>query len=115
MLYTDIAIEHFMNPRNVGEISGADGVGVIGSEECGDMIKVWVKVANQRLVDIKYKVSGHLAVAYHLKARWLGLTSSMVLGQVLMVFSISYTVTQKNSVFHILPWLKHLPERGTGK
>ncbi len=47
-----------MNPCNVGEISDADGVGVIGSEECGDMIKVWVKVANQHLVDIKYKVFG---------------------------------------------------------
>ena len=58
MLYTDKALEHFMNPRNVGEISDADGVGMIGSEECGDMIKVWVKVANQHFVDIKYKVFG---------------------------------------------------------
>ena len=58
MLYTDKALEHFMNPCNVGEISDADGVGMIGSEECGDMIKVWVKVASQHLVDIKYKVFG---------------------------------------------------------
>jgi len=58
MLYTDKTLEHFMNPRNVGEISDADGIGVIGSEECGDMIKIWVKVANQHLVDIKYKVFG---------------------------------------------------------
>lgn len=47
-----------MNPRNVGEISDADGIGMIGSEECGDMIKVWIKIANQRLVDVKYKVFG---------------------------------------------------------
>jgi len=38
-----------MNPRNVGDISDADGVGVVGSEECGDMIKVWIKIASQHL------------------------------------------------------------------
>ena len=58
MLYTDKAIDHFMNPRNVGEICNADGVGTIGSEECGDMVKVWIKVDDLHLVDIKYKVFG---------------------------------------------------------
>ena len=58
MQYTDKVLEHFINPRNTGEILDADGVGTIGSEECGDMIMVWVKVANQHLVDIKYKVFG---------------------------------------------------------
>lgn len=58
MLYTDKAIEHFMNPRNVGEIPDADGVGTIGDEECGDMVKVWIKVAGTHLVDVKYKVFG---------------------------------------------------------
>lgn len=58
MEYTETVIEHFSNPRNVGEISDADGVGTIGSEECGDMVKVWIKVANAHLVDIKYKVFG---------------------------------------------------------
>ena len=53
MLYTDKALEHFMNPRNVGEISDADGVGIIGSEECGDMIKVCIKVNDEHLVDVK--------------------------------------------------------------
>jgi len=59
MLYTDKALEHFMNPRNVGEIPDADGVGTIGSEECGDMIRVWIKVSDdEHLADIKYKVFG---------------------------------------------------------
>lgn len=40
MQYTDKVLEHFMKPRNIGEIHNADGVGTIGSEECGDMIKV---------------------------------------------------------------------------
>ena len=56
--YTEKVIEHFSNPRNVGEIQGADGIGTIGSEECGDMIRVWIKVANEHLADIKYKVFG---------------------------------------------------------
>ena len=47
-----------MNPRNVGEIRDADGFGQIGDEECGDMVKVWIKVENNHLVDVKYKVFG---------------------------------------------------------
>jgi len=47
-----------MHPRNVGEISDADGVGTIGSEECGDVLRVWIKVADEHLVDVKYKVYG---------------------------------------------------------
>jgi len=58
MQYTDKVLEHFMSPRNIGEIPDADGVGTIGSEECGDMIRVWVKVAHQHLVEIKYKLFG---------------------------------------------------------
>ncbi|MFC1676193.1 iron-sulfur cluster assembly scaffold protein [Planctomycetota bacterium] len=58
MRYTDKVFEHFMNPRNIGEIPDADGVGTIGSEECGDMIWVWIKVNNEHLADIKYKVFG---------------------------------------------------------
>ena len=58
MQYTDKVLEHFMNPRNIGEIPYADGVGTIGSVECGDMIRVWIKVANEHVVDIKCKVFG---------------------------------------------------------
>ncbi|NLW83048.1 MAG: iron-sulfur cluster assembly scaffold protein [Phycisphaerae bacterium] len=58
MFYSDKVIEAFMNPVNVGEIADADGVGTLGSEDCGDMIRVWIKVKDQRLADIKYKVFG---------------------------------------------------------
>ena len=58
MQYTDKVLEYFMNPRNIGEIPDADGVGKIGSEECGDIIWVWIKVNNEHLVDVKYKVFG---------------------------------------------------------
>ena len=47
-----------MNPCNVGEIADADGIGTIGSEDCGDMIRVWIRVQNEHLTDIKYKVFG---------------------------------------------------------
>lgn len=58
MIYTDKAMDHFMNPRNVGEIADADGVGQIGDEECGDIVKVWIKVDKNHLLDVKYKVFG---------------------------------------------------------
>ncbi len=47
-----------MSPQNVGEIEDANGVGQIGSVECGDILKVWIKVSNRRLADVKYKVMG---------------------------------------------------------
>lgn len=58
MIYTDKAMDHFMNPRNVGEIADADGIGQIGDDECGDMVKVWIKVDKAHLIDVKYKVFG---------------------------------------------------------
>jgi nitrogen fixation NifU-like protein len=58
MQYTDKVLEHFTNPRNIGEIPDANGIGTIGSEECGDMIRVWIKITDERLTDIKYKVFG---------------------------------------------------------
>ena len=58
MIYSDIAMDHFVNPRNVGEILNPDGVGQIGDTECGDMVKVWIKVDKQHLTDVKYKVFG---------------------------------------------------------
>jgi 7,8-dihydropterin-6-yl-methyl-4-(beta-D-ribofuranosyl)aminobenzene 5'-phosphate synthase len=59
MQYSDKVLEHFMNPRNAGEITDADGVGTIGSEECGDVIRVWIKVSeDEHLSEIKYKVFG---------------------------------------------------------
>ena len=58
MEYTNKVLDHFMNPRNTGEIPDADGIGTIGSQECGDMIRVWIKVSDEHLADIRYKVFG---------------------------------------------------------
>ncbi|MBU0686335.1 MAG: Fe-S cluster assembly scaffold protein NifU [Candidatus Margulisbacteria bacterium] len=56
--YTDKVVEHFKNPRNVGEIEDADGIGHIGSEVCGDIMDLYIKVKNNVLVDVKYKTYG---------------------------------------------------------
>jgi nitrogen fixation NifU-like protein len=56
--YSDKVIEHFQNPRNVGEIKDADGVGVAGSQACGDMIQITIKVCDSRIEDVKFKTFG---------------------------------------------------------
>ena len=59
VLYSDTVMDHFMNPRNVGEIENADGVGEVGNPVCGDMMTFYIKVGeNDRLVDVKFKTLG---------------------------------------------------------
>ena len=57
-IYSDKVMEHFMNPRNVGEIEDADGIGEVGNPVCGDMMAFYIKVADNRLSDIKFKTFG---------------------------------------------------------
>jgi nitrogen fixation NifU-like protein len=57
-IYSEKVIEHFMNPRNVGEIPDADGVGTVGNPVCGDMMAFYIKVDNGRLSDVKFKTFG---------------------------------------------------------
>ncbi len=56
--YSDKVLEHFFQPRNVGEIKDADGEATVGDPQCGDFIKVWIKVNDGHIVDFKYKVVG---------------------------------------------------------
>ncbi len=51
-------MEHFRNPRNVGEIREADGVGTVGNPVCGDMMTIYIKVKENRIADIKFKTFG---------------------------------------------------------
>ena len=51
-------MDHFMNPRNVGEISDADGVGTVGNPVCGDLMTMYIKVKNNTLEDVKFKTFG---------------------------------------------------------
>jgi len=57
-VYSEKVMDHFMNPRNVGEISDADGVGTVGNPVCGDMMAFSIKVENGHLSDVKFKTFG---------------------------------------------------------
>ena len=58
MLYSDKVMDHFNNPRNVGVITDADGVGEVGNPVCGDMMKITIKVEDDRIDDIKFQTLG---------------------------------------------------------
>jgi nitrogen fixation NifU-like protein len=57
-MYSQKVLEHFKNPRNMGEISDADGVGTVGNPVCGDMMTIYIKVKENRIADIKFKTFG---------------------------------------------------------
>ena len=57
-LYNDIVMEHFLNPKNVGEMENPDGTGVYGSPVCGDMMQIQIKVENDVITDAKFKTFG---------------------------------------------------------
>jgi len=57
--YTDTLLEHFQNPRNVGKIPDADGIGLIGDPKCGDFLRVYIKVdEHERLAEVKFECFG---------------------------------------------------------
>lgn len=57
-MYSDKVMDHFMNPRNVGEIPDADGIGTVGNPKCGDIMKIYLKVENNIIKDAKFKTFG---------------------------------------------------------
>jgi nitrogen fixation NifU-like protein len=58
MLYSEKVMEHFMNPRNMGKIADADGVGEVGNPVCGDLMTIYIKVEDDVITDIKFKTFG---------------------------------------------------------
>ncbi|EGO65460.1 Fe-S cluster assembly scaffold protein NifU [Acetonema longum] len=58
MNYSEKVMDHFMNPRNVGEIADANGVGEVGNAVCGDIMKIYLKVENNRILDVKFNTFG---------------------------------------------------------
>ena len=58
MLYSENVMDHFMNPRNVGKIEDADGVGEVGNAKCGDIIKIYIKVNDGIITDVKFNTFG---------------------------------------------------------
>lgn len=57
-MYSEKVMDHFNNPRNVGELPDADGVGTEGNPVCGDVMKIFIKVDNETITDVKFKTYG---------------------------------------------------------
>ena len=57
-LYSEKVMDHFRNPRNVGVIENADGVGEVGNPVCGDIMKIYLKIENDRIADVKFETFG---------------------------------------------------------
>lgn len=57
-MYSEKVMDHFRNPRNVGEIPDADGVGTVGNPVCGDLMTMYIKVKDGKIMDIKFKTFG---------------------------------------------------------
>ena len=58
MLYSEKVMDHFRNPRNVGEIPDADGIGEVGNAKCGDIMKMYLKIDNDIITDVKFETFG---------------------------------------------------------
>ncbi len=57
-MYSDKVKDHFMNPRNMGEMENANGIGVVGNPVCGDVMKIFIRVVDMRITDIKFQTFG---------------------------------------------------------
>jgi len=57
-LYSEKVMDHFRNPRNVGVIEDADGIGEVGNAKCGDIMKIYLKIENDTIVDVKFETFG---------------------------------------------------------
>lgn len=57
-MYSEKVMDHFMNPRNVGEIADANGIGEVGNAKCGDIMKIYMKIENDIISDVKFKTFG---------------------------------------------------------
>ena len=56
--YTEKVMDHYENPRNVGVVENANGIGVVGNPACGDVMKLTIRVENNKIVDVKFKTFG---------------------------------------------------------
>ncbi len=63
MIYSEKVIDHAQNPRNVGFIEDADGVGTVGNPVCGDLMTFYIKVKDDRIADVKFKTFAGIPVA----------------------------------------------------
>lgn len=83
-MYSEEVMEHFMHPRNVGEIPDADGVGEVGNPACGDLMWIYIKVAKDKIKDIKFKTLG-CAAAIATSSKVTELAKGMALDDAMMM------------------------------
>jgi len=57
-MYSEKVLEHFKKPHNVGKMNDADGIGVVGNRACGDVMKLYIKVKDNKIIDIKFETMG---------------------------------------------------------
>lgn len=58
MLYSEVVMDHFRNPRNLGKMEDADGIGEVGNAKCGDIMKMYIKVKDGIITDVKFNTFG---------------------------------------------------------
>ena len=87
-MYSEKVMQHFGNPRNVGEIKNADGVGEVGNPVCGDMMSFYINVKDDKILDIKFKTFGCVAAI-----AVSSMVSEMALGKTL---TEAKTITKKS-------------------
>jgi len=96
-MYTERVLDHFTNPRNVGEIEDADGVGEVGNARCGDIMKMFLKIEDNSIADVKFKTFGCGAAV----------ASSSVATELIKGKSIEYALALTNSA--VIEALEGLP------
>jgi len=96
-MYTERVLDHFSNPRNVGEIEDADGVGEVGNARCGDIMKMFLKIEDNSIADVKFKTFGCGAAV----------ASSSVATELIKGKSIEYALALTNSA--VIEALEGLP------
>ena len=94
MLYTEKVMDHFEHPRNVGEIENADGVGQVGNPKCGDIMKMYLKIDDGVITDVKFKTFAHHGTS---------------------VFHINFSGIFHINSFRIKKDFPHLSQRWTGR
>ena len=63
-MYTETVMDHFRNPRNVGSIENADGVGQVGNPKCGDIMKIYLKIKDELIEDVKFETLSEFPCCY---------------------------------------------------
>jgi len=90
-MYTEKVIDHFTNPRNVGEIPDADGIGDVGNATCGDTTKITIKVEDNRIKEIKFKTFG-CAAAISTSSMLTEMVIGMTLEEALKITDVAVAV-----------------------